>query len=153
MNQLRDKVSKVGDHSQGRPEGSLFNSYNTKVLGRPILLSQDRSTLSLIHTLYCWVLSKEVSSTIFKVFSMMWPGIEPRSPGPLANTLPTRLMSWFEIKTVKPYSFLLLISVSLHTPKTSDIHFCIHHSTIKQLSDLCLYYLLVLFYVHSFNSK
>ena len=25
------KVSKVGDHSQGRPEGSLFNSYYTKV--------------------------------------------------------------------------------------------------------------------------
>ena len=43
-----------------------------------------------MRTLYCWVLSKEVSSTIFKVFGMMWPGIEPRSPRPLANTLPTR---------------------------------------------------------------
>ena len=42
-----------------------------------------------IHTLYCWVLSKKVSSTIFKVFGMMRPGIEHRSPGPLANTLPT----------------------------------------------------------------
>ena len=41
------------------------------------------------RTLYCWVLSKEVSSTIFKVFGMTWPRIEPRSPGPLANTLPT----------------------------------------------------------------
>ena len=30
----------------------------------------------------CWVLSKEVSSTIFKVFGMTQPGIEPRSPGP-----------------------------------------------------------------------
>ena len=29
------------------------------------------------------------SSTIFKVFGMMLPGIEPRSPGSLANTLPT----------------------------------------------------------------
>ena len=28
-----------------------------------------------------------VSSTIFKVFGMTRPGIEPRSPGPLANTL------------------------------------------------------------------
>ena len=45
-------------------------------------------TLPLIHTLYCWVLSKEVSSTILKVFGMTRPGIEPRSPGPLANTLP-----------------------------------------------------------------
>ena len=32
-------------------------------------------------------LSKEASSTIFWVFGMTWPGIEPRSPGPLANTL------------------------------------------------------------------
>ena len=35
------------------------------------------------------MLSKEVSSTILKVFGMTQPGIEPRSPGPLANTLPT----------------------------------------------------------------
>ena len=28
-----------------------------------------------IRTLYCWVLSKEVSSTIFKVFSMTRPGV------------------------------------------------------------------------------
>ena len=47
----------------------------------------------LICTLYCWVLSKEVSSTTFKVFGMTWPGIEPRSPGSLANTLPTRPMN------------------------------------------------------------
>ena len=26
-----DYISKVGDRSQGRPEGSLFNSYYTKV--------------------------------------------------------------------------------------------------------------------------
>ena len=26
-----ETVSKVGDPSRGRPEGSLFNSYNTKV--------------------------------------------------------------------------------------------------------------------------
>ena len=40
------------------------------------------------------LLSKEVLRTIFKVFGMTRPGIEPRSPGPLANTLPTRPMSW-----------------------------------------------------------
>ena len=45
------------------------------------------STLSLICTLYCWVLIKEVSSTIFKVFDMTQPGIEPRFPRPLVNTL------------------------------------------------------------------
>ena len=35
------------------------------------------------------LLSMEVSDTIFKVFGMTWPEIELRSPGPLANTLPT----------------------------------------------------------------
>ena len=34
------------------------------------------------------MLSKEVSSTIFKVFGMTRPGIEPKYPGPFANTLP-----------------------------------------------------------------
>ena len=42
-------------------------------------------------SLYCWVLSKEVSSTIFKVFSMARLEIEPKSPRPLANTLPTNI--------------------------------------------------------------
>ena len=37
----------------------------------------------------------EVSSTIFKVFDMTQPGIEPRSPWPLANTLPTRTIDQF----------------------------------------------------------
>ena len=56
-------------------------------------LSLDCSTLLLICTLYCWVFSKEVSNTIFKVFDMTRPGIEPRSPGSLATTLLARLMS------------------------------------------------------------
>ena len=45
--------------------------------------------LPLIFTLYCWELSKAVSRGIFKVFGMTQPGIEPRSPGPSVNTLPT----------------------------------------------------------------
>ena len=69
---------------------SLFDSYYTEVLGRALLLSLDCSTLLLIRTLYCWVLSRELSSTIFKVFDMTRPGIEPRSLRPLANILPTR---------------------------------------------------------------
>ena len=87
----------AGVHSPGQPEGSLFNSYYTEVYGRALLLSLDCSTLPLIHTLYCWVLSKEVSSTIFKVFGMTRPGIEARSPEPLANILPTRPMGWLQI--------------------------------------------------------
>ena len=100
---LNKNKSKVGDCSQGRPEGSLFNSYYTKVYGRALLLSLDCSTLTLIRTLYCWVLSKQVVlSTIFKVFSMMWPGIEPKSPRPLANTLHIRPMSRLSI-TIRIY--------------------------------------------------
>ena len=97
----------VGDLSQGRPEGSLFNSYYTEVSGRALLLSLDCSTLPSIHTLYCWVLSKEVSSIIFKVFGMMWPGIESRSLRSLANTLPTGPMSR-ECSSFK-YCYLMLI--------------------------------------------
>ena len=86
------KISKVGDRSRGRPKGFLFNSYYTEVYGRMLLPSLYCSTLPSIRNLYCWVLSKEVSSTIFKVFGMTRPGIEHRSLGPLANTLPTRPM-------------------------------------------------------------
>ena len=50
-------------------------------------------------------LSQVVSTTIFKVFGMMRPGIEPRTPGPLANILLTRSMSrlnkqidWFPLQ-------------------------------------------------------
>ena len=78
-------IIKVGDRSQGHPEGSFFNSYYTEVQGRALLLSLDCSNLPLIRTLYCWVLTKEVSSIIFKVFGMMQPGIEPRSPGPYCS--------------------------------------------------------------------
>ena len=39
------------------------------------------------------MLSKAASSNIFKVFGMTRPGIEPRSPGPLANTLLIRPIS------------------------------------------------------------
>ena len=81
--------SKAGDRSQGQPEGFLFNSFNSEMKGRPLLFSLDCSTLPLMRTLYCWVLSKDVSSTVFKVFGMTRPGIELRSLWPLANTLPT----------------------------------------------------------------
>ena len=47
------------------------------------------------YSLYCWVLSKDVSSIIFKVFGMTRPGIEPRSPRPLANSQLARPMRWF----------------------------------------------------------
>ena len=58
-----------------------------------------RNPISSIASLYpCSlpynaVLSKVASSTIFWVFGMTWPGIEPRSPAPLANILHIRPMA------------------------------------------------------------
>ena len=47
------------------------------------------------------MLSKEASSTIFWVFGMTRPGIEPRSPGPLANTLTPRPMSGIKARIIR----------------------------------------------------
>ena len=56
------------------------------------------------------VLSKKTSSTIFWVFGMAWPGIEPRSPGPLVNTLTIKSMAcqyfFFIIQCVKACAIL-----------------------------------------------
>ena len=62
-------------------------SITTTTRGECYFIVRILFTLALIHNLYCWVLSKEVSITIFWVFGMTRPGIEPRSPWPLANTL------------------------------------------------------------------
>ena len=42
--------------------------------------------------MYLIMLSEQVSSTLFWVFGMTRPGIEPLSPWPLPKTLPTRTM-------------------------------------------------------------
>ena len=63
-------ISKVGDLSRGWSEGSLFDSSFTEVYERVLLHSLDCSTLPLIVTLKCWVLSKAASSSIFWVFGM-----------------------------------------------------------------------------------
>ena len=47
-----------------------------------------------------YVLSKEVSSTILKVFGMTRSEIEPQSSGPLANTLLTRPMSRYLLRII-----------------------------------------------------
>ena len=62
--------------------------------------------------MYQILLSKKASSTIFKVFGMMGAGIEPRSPGPLANTLPMRPMSWFLLKHKKIIMTSYVLNVS-----------------------------------------
>ena len=68
--------------------------------GECLLLSLDCSTLPLIRTLYCWVLSKEASSTILKVFGMTRPGIEPCLPDHWRTLYPlgqwAGVASWLE---------------------------------------------------------
>ena len=59
------------------------------------------------------MLSKEASSPIFWVFGMTRPGIEPRSPGPLANTLTARPMSGYSEGF---YSIALLSSLCAPWP-------------------------------------
>ena len=51
-----------------------FSLANT-LMCRALLLFLDCFTLLLIHTLYCWVLSKAASSTIFWIFGTTWPGV------------------------------------------------------------------------------
>ena len=105
--------SKVGDLRQGWPLDSFFDSYYTKLLRRDLHLSLDCSTLPLIGALLCWVLSKEPSSNIFRVFGKTRPGIEPRSPGPIANTLTITLMSSTFFLHSKYLSLSLFQSVSI----------------------------------------
>ena len=80
------KNLKASDLSQGWSEGSFFNSYYTEVYGRALLHFLDCSTLLLILN-FNLVLSTAASSTIFWVSGMTRLGIEPRSPGPLMNTV------------------------------------------------------------------
>ena len=109
-----------------------------------LLLSQNCSTLPLIRSLYCWVLIKEVSSTIFKVFGMTRPGIERRSPRPLANTLSTRPKSryidrntWSHISVCKllvldwnTWNYIIVYKILVFDGNTWN------HSTVCKLSVL-----------------
>ena len=65
----------------------------------------DCSTSPLIRTLYCRVLSKEVSSTIFKVFGMTWPGIETKSPNePVLKVLILQIQVHLRVIRINVYS-------------------------------------------------
>ena len=78
----------------------------------------------LICTFYCRVLRKEVSSTILKVFGMMRPGIEPRSPGPLANTLSTRPPTNIGCYTV--LQIVIIIGDGIGDPNSNAGQKCLH---------------------------
>ena len=102
---------------------ALFSIATTpRCMGGRYSFSLDCSTLLFIRTLYCWVLSKEVSNTIFKVFGMKQPGSEPRSRGTLANTLPTRLMCRLQVFSLQVYLVVFIeIRVTLRVLLASNI--------------------------------
>ena len=73
------------------------------------------------------MLSKAASSTIFWVFGMTQPGIEPRSPGPLANSylkLYNLRINFYLLQTFCPHlgSFCVVSSFTTFRPNfTSDL--------------------------------
>ena len=86
----------------------LFKATFCLYISLPKVVESDRNVPFTIATiprwtapltlfpLECWELSNAVSSTMIWIFGMTRPGIEPWSPGPLANTLtimPTHI--WF----------------------------------------------------------
>ena len=99
-----DKVkSKLATLVEGDPKAPFSIATKTEMYGRALLLSLDCSILPLILTLYYWMLSKATSSTIFWVFGMTWPGIEPRSPRPWVNILLMRQMTWLDCSNFVNY--------------------------------------------------
>ena len=107
------KYLKLSPLVEGDPKAPFSIATTPRCRRRALFLSLDCSTLPLIRTLYCWVLSKDVSSTIFKVFGMTRPGIEPRSPGPLVNTLPTRPMSRFSSSSSSNTTTTIIIELKI----------------------------------------
>ena len=57
-----------------------------------VITVSGRFIISTLRYVTYNVVKQGLSSTIFWVFGIIRPGIEPQSPGPLANTLPTKPM-------------------------------------------------------------
>ena len=104
--------SKVGDRRRRRAEG-CFSIATTPTCWGGATPFPGLVRFTLDTHLYCWVFSKEISKTIFWIFGMTRPGIEPRSPRSLANTLPTRPMSWSNIYI---YIYIIIILSAIPGP-------------------------------------
>ena len=104
------------------------------------------------------MLSKEVSSTIFKVFGMTRPGIEPRSPRPLANTLPSGPMSWscqYPVITIVHFQYPVITTVSFPYPAITTMFSqtsCDNHSGLWTLPHDLKKMPLIFFYNPSLGS-
>ena len=76
---------------------SLLNTLKYKVRSKGRV---DSISWIVPRTLCCWVLARRYKVPFFNAFGMTWPGIEPRSPGPLSNTLPTSPLSRSRLKLI-----------------------------------------------------
>ena len=87
-------IYKLVNLSQGQPEGSLFNSYDTEAEKRALLFSLDCSNYpwSIHYNAECS--AKRHQIPFFWVFVMTQPGIEPWSTRLLMNTLIIMPMGW-----------------------------------------------------------
>ena len=86
------KKSKVCDFSRGWPEGFLLIATTPRYRGGDCSILRVSPFYPWSSPYNGWVLEKAASSTIFRVFSMTRPGIEPSYPGHFANTLLIRPM-------------------------------------------------------------
>ena len=74
-----------------------------------------------------------MSATVFSVFCMTRPGIEPWSPGPLANTLLIKPMAWY--------------CTNLKKKLTMMSHLCLVTSIMRILEIYSLIYIYIYIYV------
>ena len=77
------KKAKLGDCSQGRPEGLIFNGYYTGT-------TPFRGLLNFTLDTYLIILNAKQGGIKYHllVFGSISPEIEPQSPGPLAKLNP-----------------------------------------------------------------
>ena len=96
----------------------------TKLKGKIYKTKSLRHYITSIRTLYHWVLSKEISSTIFKVFDMTRPGIKP-----IMNITPSWPMIWYfgiyivckQMTYVKSWLEIELFDLLTVWEQTSDV--------------------------------
>ena len=109
---LKKKVSKVGNRSREWPEGLFFIKYYTGV-------GEGATPFLVLHhfTLNFYLIMLRVKQGgikyYFLVFGVTQPGIEPRSPRPLANTLLTSPIFVYYLTRAHPFSLPLAPSFSL----------------------------------------
>ena len=127
---------------EGDPKAP-FSIATTRRCRGVLLLSLDCSTLPLIPTLYCWVLSKEASGNVFE--SLIWLDLG-LNPGLLAHwrTLYRQANAQILIFCTVSSGSLFLPSQILYSFYDSLLHSLIMWLTVSSLSPhnqhLLLYY-------------